>query len=155
MKNYRIELGNNTELIDKLKERLEEIIFNESQDEFDIDIIIYTSSLNDKVIFKVYEEFIFSNVNYHISSINYRLIDNKPIDEKENKPYVMVLGNVVEGMTLMSPLNVRVIGEVSGNIIIQNDECYVYANHFNNANVIFNSSLKHISCQDNLKVFSK
>ena len=62
MKNYRIELENNTELIDKLKERLEEIIFNESQDEFDIDIIIYTSSLNDKVIFKVYEEFIFSNV---------------------------------------------------------------------------------------------
>ena len=65
MKNYRIELENNTELIDKLKERLEEIIFNESQDEFDIDIIIYTSSLNDKVIFKVYEEFIFSNVKIY------------------------------------------------------------------------------------------
>ena len=33
MKNYRIELENNTELIDKLKERLEEIIRKKDNNE--------------------------------------------------------------------------------------------------------------------------
>lgn len=155
MRMYVIEVENTNDVISQIKEKMDEFAFNEEDDEYSISIIINTLSLKDNKILEVYEQFVFSEKDYKVISVQYNLIHDYELVKVDTAPYVMILGDVNESMTIMSPINVKVIGDVNGNLIISNDKCYAYANHFVNANVIFNSTLKHIENEENLKVFAK